>query len=416
LGFGPLFPIAIPCWIAYEAHIFNTNCIVFHDRIKEKAEKLGAIFDLEIEAGASSDYSLLEQNMIRENHHYLSAAWISFAYSNNDPAKETPLDNAIKLNSGNLIQDLMDICMYHSKLQINNCEVESKQKNGRKRLIATILRFADELDIDINRIADDAYDAFRVPSYNKLYWWLHEHTTIHFNEDTNSISIIISLHPDDRKMYGSVIKSFIVEKFKTKNQALLNILVQNGFLISIDNESDVIEDEYVDKMPQEVAQLIIENAVKQRDSAYILKVGERFAGIGLYKLSLRGSQWGDYLLLDIGNKNIYLPYNHKIYSILTKYLQMKRRERLLIKRNDTGYAIFIGPRIMEVGEEINDWYHDATLIKEENVFLVLIGNHEIKLPVEAGRELIATFMRGYDIISILRNEDNYIIRPVRKLK
>ncbi|MHB8120149.1 MAG: hypothetical protein ACYDHX_15755, partial [Methanothrix sp.] len=31
LGFGPLFPIAIPCWIAYESHIFNTNCIVFHD-------------------------------------------------------------------------------------------------------------------------------------------------------------------------------------------------------------------------------------------------------------------------------------------------------------------------------------------------------------------------------------------------
>jgi len=31
LGFGPLFPIAIPCWIEYEAHIFNTNRIVFHD-------------------------------------------------------------------------------------------------------------------------------------------------------------------------------------------------------------------------------------------------------------------------------------------------------------------------------------------------------------------------------------------------
>ena len=31
LGFGPLFPIAIPCWIEYEAHIFNTNRIVLHD-------------------------------------------------------------------------------------------------------------------------------------------------------------------------------------------------------------------------------------------------------------------------------------------------------------------------------------------------------------------------------------------------
>jgi len=71
---------------------------------------------------------------------------------------------------------------------------------------------------------------------------------------------------------------------------------------------------------------------------------------------------------------------------------------------------------MEVGEEIKDLYHDAALIEEENVFLVLIGNHEIKLPVEVGRELIGVYMRGSDIISILRNDDNYIIRPVRSIK
>ncbi len=41
LGFGPLFPIAIPCWIAYESHIFNTNCIVFHDLIGTLAINVG---------------------------------------------------------------------------------------------------------------------------------------------------------------------------------------------------------------------------------------------------------------------------------------------------------------------------------------------------------------------------------------
>jgi hypothetical protein len=71
---------------------------------------------------------------------------------------------------------------------------------------------------------------------------------------------------------------------------------------------------------------------------------------------------------------------------------------------------------MEVGEEIKDLYHDAALIEEENVFLVLMGNHEIKLPVEAGRELIGNYKRGKDIISILRNDDNYIMRLVRSIK
>ena len=98
-------------------HDIGMQCdIKKYNEIKEKAEKLGAIFDLEIEAESSMDYSPIEQNMIRENHHYLSAAWIGFSRSNRDQSKETPLDNSIKNIPGNMIQDLMDICMYHSKL------------------------------------------------------------------------------------------------------------------------------------------------------------------------------------------------------------------------------------------------------------------------------------------------------------
>ena len=40
LGFGPLFPIAIPCWIAYDVYIFNTNRIVFHDRLEASLAKI----------------------------------------------------------------------------------------------------------------------------------------------------------------------------------------------------------------------------------------------------------------------------------------------------------------------------------------------------------------------------------------
>ena len=282
-------------------------------------------------------------------------------------------------------------------------------------MIATILRFADELDIDTNRIADDAYDAFRIASYNELHWWLHKQTTINFEEDTNSISIIIRLHPDDLEKYGPSIKKLIIEKFKIKNQALLNILVQNGFPISIDDESDVIEDEYADRVPLGVAQLIIENAVKQAHSAYILMVGERFAG-RLYGFTLRFGGWGNYFLLRINNKNIYLPYDSKTYSILRNYSNMKSHEKILIKRNEAGYSLIIGRRIMEVGEEIKDLFFDAALIEEENVFLVLIGDHEIKLPFEVGRELKGNYVRGHDIVSILRNDGSYIIHFVRSIE
>jgi hypothetical protein len=99
-------------------HDIGMQCdIVKYPKIKEKAEGLGARFDELFTAKTTNEYSLEEQKEIRKNHHFLSAAWIDYLYEKNDPV----LSDGIKSVPYDLVNDLMDMCKFHSKLSINDC-------------------------------------------------------------------------------------------------------------------------------------------------------------------------------------------------------------------------------------------------------------------------------------------------------
>jgi hypothetical protein len=245
-------------------HDIGMQCdVIKYKQIKRKAEDLGADFSVEFESERSSDFSQEEQNAIRENHQYLSAAWIDF--SHNNLGEIASLDAAAKSIPDDLVGDVMDVCMYHSKLPINDCPNESKITGARLRLISAILRLADELDITKDRVSNDAYDAFRIPPENLIYWWLHDRTKIRFLEDSNNISVNINLNPNDVKLYGNLIKELYVDKLIIKNQAVINVLIKNSIAICIDDdESGVIENAHAKCMPSEVCNKLIEEAVSQK--------------------------------------------------------------------------------------------------------------------------------------------------------
>ncbi len=125
-------------------HDIGMQCdVVIHKEILEVAQKLGAGLHLAFVANSASTYTLEEQKAIRNNHHYLSAAWIDVANRSGDTmlgpaAKEIPID---------LVDDIIDICLHHTKLPITDCSKLSKyDPNIRKQLLASLLRFSDELD------------------------------------------------------------------------------------------------------------------------------------------------------------------------------------------------------------------------------------------------------------------------------
>ncbi len=380
--------------------------VIKYKEIKKKAEDLGAEFSTEFNSEKSSEFSLEEQNAIRENHHYLSAAWI--AVSRNNLAEISSLDSAAKRVPDDLVDDLMNVCMYHCKLPINDCIEESKITGARIRLISAILRLADELDITKNRVSMDAYDTFRMPPDNYIYWWLHDHTKIRFLDGSNNIVINMNLNPEDAALYGTPIKELYIDELKTKNQPVINVLVKNNIAVCIDDESGIIENAYTERMPVEVRQQVIENAIRQKDSCQVLKIGERFTG-RIHKFILRFNKFAEYILLesDFDNK-IYLPYSEKIYSVFDPI----PRKVVSILRTKNGYRIEVGPRVLDIGERIEGKFHYAKHI-DDDLSLVLIGNHEIKVPKDVAHQALTIFLAKNDFISISRNGAGYDVTSIK---
>jgi len=219
--------------------------------IKVKAIKLGAIFKLEFTSTNANQYSLPEQIEIRNNHHFLSAAWIDYAFN----APETTLGKSIQSVPNDLLLDLVDICKYHSKLNISECPLPFEiHPKGRKQLIATLVRFSDELDVDKSRVSIETVMNFSFEPENAYYWWLHHLT--HIDITDNILVLKVSLHPTDYLIHGSFVKETYIENFGRKNKPVLDILKNNQIPISISADSDVKSYEYALKLPDEIVTVI----------------------------------------------------------------------------------------------------------------------------------------------------------------
>ncbi|MGB9939094.1 tetratricopeptide repeat protein [Methanosarcina sp.] len=236
-------------------HDIGMQCdIVKFPQIKAKAEALGAEFDGEFNSKKSSTYSVDDQKQIRKNHQYLTAAWIDYAYGNN----ASELHSAIKSMPDDLVNDLMDVCKYHSKLPLIECSEGFKfDPTERKRMVAALLRFADELDIDSNRVSIKTVLNFSLDTHNSVFWWVHNNTKVVFS-NSSDILITIRLHPEDFELYNSFIHDEFINKFKIKNQPVMDTLVKYGIPITIASNSAVVEYDHAQKFPSEIVVVLNE--------------------------------------------------------------------------------------------------------------------------------------------------------------
>ncbi len=234
-------------------HDVGMQCdVVRFPEIKARAEKLGAKFDVEIKAQTSSSYTLDEQKAIRKNHQYLTAVWIDHA----NRTGETALGPAGQTIPEDLVDDLMDVCMHHAKLPITDCPPTFKfDSTGRKQLVAALLRFSDELDVDGHRVSIETVKNFALDPRNSVYWWLHNRTKVVFSA-RNVITLTIRLHPDDVKQHGLFVHAAFIIEFQTKNQLVLAILRQNGIPIAIDLDSKVTGHGRAKPLPPEIVQAL----------------------------------------------------------------------------------------------------------------------------------------------------------------
>lgn len=221
--------------------------------IKEKAAEFGANFKIEFTNTNASQYSQTEQIEIRKNHQYLSAAWIDIAFR----TSETALGKSIQSVPNEILLDLIEICKYHSKLNILECPLQfTISTKGRKQFIAALVRFSDELDVDKNRVSIETVMNFSMEPQNAYYWWLHHLTKIEIND--NVLVLRVRLNPADYVSYSSFINETYIEQFRKKNKPVLDILNNNSIPIFISSESEAVSYTYAPKLPGEIVKAIQE--------------------------------------------------------------------------------------------------------------------------------------------------------------
>ena len=222
---------------------------------------------------------------IRENHQYLTAAWIDCAYKD---INDQLLGNALRSIPKNInIDDLIEICIYHSKLKITDCNEYFKfDKISHKRLVAAILRLADELDIDEQRVSSlTTIGYFNIDPKNRLYWWLHNYTKIIFVKD-NVILIIITLNPADIKICGNIIQNKYIDGFRIKNSPTLYVLNYYLYSIVIDKESKVEENSRIDPLPEDIVKELLSMPQKYSFMSYKTKISKTGSGDNKYKSAI----------------------------------------------------------------------------------------------------------------------------------
>lgn len=228
-------------------HDIGMQCdIKKHKEIKDLAIKnFSATFKEIFQGGTANSYSTEEQNEIRLNHHLLTGAWIEYSYNNN-----TILSPFLKMIDPTYIEDLITICTYHSKLSITECPEVSKLTSIRTKLVAALLRFGDELDIDKSRVHIETMSEFGYKTENAVFWYLHSRTNITIKN--SGIKITVLLSQEDYSKYSSYINKIYIQSFKLKNKLLTDIISQNGINIFISEDSNVEKNRFQNNLPEDI--------------------------------------------------------------------------------------------------------------------------------------------------------------------
>jgi len=254
-------------------HDIGMQCdIKKHENIKELSiKKYHTMFTVEFMPGTANSYSSAEQNDIRKNHHLLTAAWLEYAYNHKDDI----LSNVLRKVNMIYIEDLINICMFHSKLNIMDCPEKTDVNRVRRRFVAALLRFGDELDIDQYRVNTDTVKEFGYETENSIYWYLHERTQIKI--DKNEVIITVPLNPYDYELCHEAIEKLIITEFKRKNKILTDILIKNGITIFISESSKVFAYQYTSRLPEKELNLIIDlgrKKIEKENEANLLLINK----------------------------------------------------------------------------------------------------------------------------------------------
>ncbi len=187
---------------------------------------------------------------IRRQHHEQTAEMIYRVWE--DPA------NAVNLALGDdpaLVEAVALVAQAHRKVDLSSAEYDPLPHGGetlRLRLLAALLRFADELDIDYRRVDLEAMKLMNLPVESQLHWWKCYYVNGVSIED-EYIKIAYRL-PQGRPDYEQLIVPLVEKDVRVRMADLEEIFRAHAVKVAV-GKSSVRLMRLVQPLPEAVEQL-----------------------------------------------------------------------------------------------------------------------------------------------------------------
>lgn len=166
---------------------------------------------------------------IRAQHHQQTAEMIYRVFE--DPARAFSLPLG---DDPGLVEAIALVAKGHRKVDLGAPEYEPFPLGGetvRPRLLAALLRFADELDIDYRRVDLEQMKLLDLPLDSQLHWW-----KCHYVGGVTIVDEYIRVSyrfPRDRPDYEQLLIPLIENEIRTKHAALEPIYRQHAVKVAI---------------------------------------------------------------------------------------------------------------------------------------------------------------------------------------
>ncbi len=164
-------------------------------------------------------YTENELELIRANHHELSAEIIVDSVS-----KKSELFLGLYMCRA-YVHMIAEVVSYHRILNLNNIEDTSFAGHTiRLKLLATLLRLADNLDADFRRVNMTVLKQRWIPPISKYHWWFHYYTqSVSIEEGRIELFLRFPMDYKDVKLLA-IFRKKIVNNIQSVLDEVLEIL------------------------------------------------------------------------------------------------------------------------------------------------------------------------------------------------
>ncbi len=183
-----------------------------------------------VEQGRSS--KALCEELVREYHHLISAEWIRTKLSSTWPNR-------------NFVEEIAGVVTGHTKADL--AVLQDHRKAGepmRTRLLAALLRLADELDLDFQRVDLDRLKHASITPESKAHWWKCHYVESVDVLEHGRVQVTFRFSSEDTSEVRDIIRGLVLDGLRQKmaNDHLMDLLWNDyGLPLKID-EAVVLPD------------------------------------------------------------------------------------------------------------------------------------------------------------------------------